>query len=77
MGIHDPDLDTAVRGIVAFGLESEKRTKVDHASNSETDDDTAAATLRLHHGNDEFLPGLFEVGITRHGLDLVWDIVML
>jgi hypothetical protein len=75
--VNDPDLDSAERCFIAFAFETQQQTEVDHATHAQAYNDATAATLRFHHWHDELFSSLFQVGIARHGLDLVRDIVML
>jgi hypothetical protein len=76
MRIHDPDLNARERRPVAFWLKTKHGAEINHASHTQADDDTAIASIGLHHGRDEVLASAFEVGIAGDGLDFVRDVVM-
>jgi hypothetical protein len=77
VGIYYPDLDAAIWRAVLLCLQTQKRTKIDHATNTQADDHAATATLRLHHGRDEIMAGFLQITVTRDRVNLVRNIVML
>ncbi|PON21319.1 hypothetical protein TGAM01_v209770 [Trichoderma gamsii] len=76
MRIENPNFNAAVGRFLALGLQTQQRSKVDHASNAEANNDAATATLRLHHRDDKLPASLLQVIVSRDGLDLVGNIVM-
>jgi len=77
MGVDNPDLDAAVSIFLAIGFQLQQGAEVNHASHTKAHDNTTAAALALHHGDNKLRAGLFEVAVAGDGLDLVRDVVML
>ena len=76
MGVDHPYLYSSKCIFFALGLESQNCAEVNHATHSQTYNDSSSTTAGLHHGTDELGTGTFEVGIASDRLDLVRYIVM-
>ncbi|KAJ0385924.1 hypothetical protein COL922a_005391 [Colletotrichum nupharicola] len=66
--VDDPDLNATKGQFVSFGLQPKQSPQVDHAPNTETDDDSSAPPLGFHHGLDQVPAGALEIGIAGNRL---------
>ncbi|KAK2776902.1 hypothetical protein CKAH01_03394 [Colletotrichum kahawae] len=76
MRVDDPDLNATKGQFVSFGLQPKQSPQVDHAPNTETDDNSPAASLGFHHRLDQIPAGALKISIAGDRLDLVGDVVV-
>ena len=76
MSIQYPYFHATIRCIRSFWFQAQQRAQIYHASNTQTNDDTSASAICLHHRCHQITPRLLQVGVTSDRLDLEGDIVM-